>query len=142
MTAVFDVDPVEVIFNGGLDDPNYDTEFRMTGTSNASQLLKYLKRYAPVTHGWLSSGTEKNRISWQFPWNAVLTIPTKSEADRTPKRLVIESNLKGLNVNLPWPFGKTSPEKRPLSLQSETNPDGSRVTRIDFGPIIDIEIDS
>lgn len=142
MTAVFDGDPVEVIFNGGLDDPNYDTEFRMTGTSNASQLLKYLKRYAPVTHGWLSSGTEKNRISGQFPWNAVLTIPTKSEADRTPKRLVIESNLKGLNVNLPWPFGKTSPEKRPLSLQSETNPDGSRVTRIDFGPIIDIEIDS
>ena len=142
LTAVFDGDPVEVIFNGGLDDPNYDTEFRMTGTSSAGQLLKYLKRYARVTHRWLSSATEKNSITGQFPWKAVLTIPTKSAASRAPRRLTIESSLMGLNITLPWPFGKTSGEKSSVSLRSETNSDGSRMTRIDFGTVIDIEIDS
>ncbi len=143
LTALFEGDPVGVIFNGGLDDPNYDTEFRMTGTSDASQVFKYLKRYAPTTHQWLVHGAGEDAITGRLPWKAVLTIPSgMGKSASAPKRLVIESSLVGLDVDLPSPLGKTSAEKKPLSIQTETNSAGQRVTRVNFGTIVDIEIDS
>ena len=143
LTAVFDGDPVGVIFNGSLDDPNYDTEFRMTGTSEAHQVFKYLKRYAPMTHQWLTHGAGESAITGRLPWKAVLTIPSGTgKSISAPKRLVLESSLVGLDVNLPWPLGKTSDEKKPLAIRTKTSSDGQRLTRIDFGTIVDIEIDS
>ena len=143
LTAVFDGDPVGVIFNGGLDDPNYDTEFRMTGTSSASQMFKYLKRYAPMVHSWLTHGTNTGLIKGRLPWKAVLTIPEGTGTSaRAPKRLVLESSLVGLDIELPWPFEKSSAEQKPLTIRTETSFNGERLTRIDFGKTLDIEIDS
>ena len=143
LTAVFDGDPVGVIFNGGLDDPNYDTEFRMTGTSSASQLSKYLERYAPMAHDWLIHGADENAITGRLPWKAVLTIPAGTgTTPGAPKRLVLESSLVGLYVDLPWPFRKTSAEKKSLTIRTETSFSGERLTRIDFGSAVGIEIDS
>ncbi|MFP6681623.1 MAG: DUF3971 domain-containing protein, partial [Gammaproteobacteria bacterium] len=125
MTAVFDGDPVGVIFNGGLDDPNYDTEFRMTGTSDASQLFKYLKRYAPVLHSWLTPAELDTPITGRLPWKAVLTIPeASSDETSAPTRLTLQSSLMGLDVDLPWPFGKTSAEQKPLSIRTVTSHNG------------------
>ena len=142
MTAVFDGDPVGVIFNGGLDDPNYDTEFRMTGTSDASQLFKYLKRYAPVLHSWLTPAELDTPITGRLPWKAVLTIPeASSDGISAPTRLTLQSSLIGLDVDLPWPFGKTSAEQKPLSIRTATSHNGNSQTRVDFGSTIDMEID-
>ncbi|MFT4563879.1 MAG: hypothetical protein ACI9BW_003639, partial [Gammaproteobacteria bacterium] len=100
LQAVFDGMRVGVVLNGGLDDPNYDTEFRMTGTSDAIQLSNYLKRYSPLLHEWLTVGRDSSSIVGQLPWKAVLTIPESSSQHETaPQRLTIESSLLGLDVD-------------------------------------------
>ncbi|MDA0824656.1 MAG: DUF3971 domain-containing protein, partial [Proteobacteria bacterium] len=139
--AVFDGMQVGVVLNGGLDDPNYDTEFRMTGTSDATQLSNYLKRYSPLIHGWLTVGRDNNTIVGQLPWKAVLTIPAASaQQQNAPQRLTIESSLLGLDVDLPWPFRKSRGERKPLVIQSETFANGNRHLRVDFGSTVDVEV--
>ncbi|TDJ66512.1 MAG: TIGR02099 family protein [Proteobacteria bacterium] len=142
LRASFDGERVGVVLHGGLDDPNYDTEFRMTGTSDAKQLLKYIERYAPSLNTWLSHGGIDKAITGRLPWKAVLIIPEDSQdGSRVPKRLTIQSSLVGLDVDLPWPFGKSSAEQKPLMIQIETSQNGDRLTRIDFGTTVDIEIE-
>ena len=142
LDAVFEGDRVGVVLNGGLDDPNYDTEFRMIGTSDAKQLFKYIERYAPILNAWLTEGSLGASIAGRLPWKAVLTIPEASEdGTAAPKRLTVESSLLGLNVDLPWPFGKSRAEQKPLTIRTETSHNGDRLTRIDFGSTVDIEID-
>ena len=142
LDAVFDGNRVGIVLNGGLDDLNYDTEFRMTGTSDTTQLFKYIKRYAPILRAWLTQGSFDDPIAGHLPWKAVLTIPEASEDGGTaPKRLTIESSLLGLEVDLPWPFGKISAEQKPLAIRIETNHAGDRRTRVDFGSTVNIEVD-
>ncbi|MFT4580340.1 MAG: hypothetical protein ACI915_002928 [Gammaproteobacteria bacterium] len=141
LQAVFDGMRVGVVLNGGLDDPNYDTEFRMTGTSDATQLSSYLKRYSPLIHGWLTVGRESSSIVGQLPWKAVLTIPAMSSGQKNaPQRLTIESSLLGLDVDLPWPFGKSRGERKPLVIRSDTFGNGDRHLRVDFGSTVDVEV--
>lgn len=142
LQADFDGGRVGVILNGGLDDPNYDTEFRMTGTSNATQLFKYIERYAPLLHTWLDRADVAKAIEGRLPWKAVLTIPEASDnGANAPTRLTLESSLLGLDVDLPWPFVKTRAEQKPLIIRTETSRNGDRLTRIDFGTTVDIEVD-
>jgi uncharacterized protein YhdP len=142
LNATFDGDRVGVVINGGLDDPNYDTEFRMTGTSDASKLFKNLKRYAPIVHSWLEANSENTSLMGTLPWKAVLTIPqTSADGPGAPKRLKLESSLVGLDVDLPWPFSKRKNERKPLVITTETSSNGRRFTRIDFGSTVDAEID-
>lgn len=141
ITAVFENTPVGLVANGGLDDPNYDIEFRMTGTSPASELLAYLERYARPLYGWLEHHRELDSVSGKLPWKAVLTIP-RSTADTpsAPQRLQLESTLHGLDVDLPWPFGKRSGERKPVRIEVTKSDTAVRRSVIDFGDTLDAEI--
>ncbi len=143
LTAEFDGTPVGLVVNGGLDDPNYDSEFRMTGTSSASGLLKYLDRYAPPLHRWLAEHEELAAFSGKLPWKAVLTIPRRQpDSTALPQRLVLSSSLHGLGVDLPWPFGKLDAERKPLRIETAISDHVAVATRIDFGETLDVEIDA
>lgn len=141
LTAEFDGSAVGLVVNGGLDDPNYDSEFRMTGTSDAAELIKYLKRYASPLYAWLESKGRIGSLNGALPWKAVLTIPTPSDEGSTlPRRLTLESSLLGLDVDLPWPFGKHSAESKPLRIETVLKDRIALATRIDFGDTMDVEI--
>ncbi len=141
LTATFEGTPVGLVVNGGLDDPNYDSEFRMTGTSPAARVLAYLQRFSPPLYGWLASNRSLDALQGELPWKAVLTLPTAS-ADGTvpPRRLSLESTLAGLDVDLPWPFGKRSAERKPLRVDLALDQGIALATRIDFGDTLDAEI--
>ena len=141
LTAEFDGNRVGLVVAGGLDDPNYDSEFRMTGTSPARQLVKYLERYAPPVYRWLEHNDGLDALAGELPWKAVLTIPVvRTDGTQLPRRLRLESNLRGLDVGLPWPFGKRSGERKPLSIEVELDAGVASRTRVDFGDTLDAEI--
>jgi len=141
LTAEFDGNRVGLVVAGGLDDPNYDSEFRMTGTSPAAQLVKYLERYASPVYRWLEHNNGLDTLAGELPWKAVLTIPVaRADGAQLPRRLRLESNLRGLDVGLPWPFGKRSGERKPLSIEVELEGGVASRTRVDFGDTLDAEI--
>lgn len=140
LRAVYDGDPVGVVLNGGLDDPNYDTEFRMTGTSAAPQLLKIIRTYAPYLGTLLTRGGTHDGVGGELPWKVVLSIPEANPHGKTaPQRLSIDSSLVGLELDLPWPFGKAAAEKKPLEIVSETATDGQRNIRVEYGADVNLE---
>jgi len=140
--AVYDGDRVGVVLNGGLDDPNYDTEFRMTGTSDAPQLLKMINLYAPLLGTLITRNGQHESLHGELPWKVVLTIPQAHPDGRTaPKRLTIDSSLVGLDLDLPWPFSKKPAEQKPLSVLTETSASGERLIRVDLGTTVDLEFD-
>jgi uncharacterized protein (TIGR02099 family) len=140
LRAVYDGDPVGVVLNGGLDDPNYDTEFRMTGTSAAPQLLKIIRTYAPYLGTLITRGGTHESVGGELPWKVVLSIPEANpNGTAAPRRLTIDSSLVGLELDLPWPFGKSAAEKKPLEILSETTADGQRTIRVNFGSNVNLE---
>lgn len=141
LTAVYEGQKVGLVLNGGLDDPNYDSEFRMTGTSDAAHFVASLARYAPATHAWLERAGGTDSVTGSASWKAVLTIPTALEdATTAPRRLVLESSLEGLGIDLPWPFGKHPGEKKPVRLELATHPEAPNLTRIALDDALDVEI--
>ncbi len=143
MTGEFDGMPVGLVMAGGLDDPNYDSEFRLTGTTDAAGLIKYLRRYTPSIHAWLETKDRLGSITGTLPWKSVLTIPTKGVDEAAlPRRLAIESSLHGLNVDLPWPFDKLADERKQLRIEMAIKDRIALAARIDYGDTMDVEITS
>ena len=143
LTAIFEGIPVGLVVNGGLDDPNYDSQIRMTGTPSASKSLELLGKYAPRIHHWLKDNRSLDALSGEVPWKAVLTVPTPvSDGPALPRRLTLESSLFGLASDLPWPFSKQAGERRPLTVDLDLRDGVAESTRIDYGDIIDVEVDA
>ena len=143
ITAEFDGIPVGLVMAGGLDDPNYDSEFRMTGTSGAAEFNRYLHKYTPSIYKWLDAKDRLGSLTGTLPWKVVLTIPTYNVGDSAlPRRLTIESSLHGLDVDLPWPFGKRADERKFLRIETAIKDKVALAARIDYGETMDAEITS
>lgn len=142
LRAVFDGTPVDVEMSGGVSDPNYDTEFRLAGVSTAAGVLDYLKQYVPPVHAWLNSNQRLASFSGSVPWQAVLSVPSAAGMQaELPQRLVIESNLTGLGIDLPWPFGKQAGAQKPLRIETAIHDHLAVKTRVDLRNTMSMEID-
>ncbi|MBI4692893.1 MAG: TIGR02099 family protein [Gammaproteobacteria bacterium] len=128
LTALYEGEPVTLVVNGGLDDPNYDSEFRMTGSFAAPQVMQELKTFAPFVHQWLTANGRTGAVNGAVGWKAVMTIPQAGSG--VAKKLVVESNLQGLAIDLPWPFGKTANEQKLLRIETEISQTPERHTRV------------
>ena len=142
LSANFEGTPVELVVNGGLDDPNYESEFRMRGVSAADGLVHYLEKYAPPLHAWLRDNQRLQAITGQVPWQAVLTIPRTGRDREAPQQLTIDSSLDGLAVDLPWPFGKRADEHLPLHIGAAIRDHLAVATRIDLGQTMNLELEA
>jgi len=143
LRAVFDGTPVELVVNGALQDPHYDSEFRMTGTSPAAGLLRYLKKYTPPIHVWLERHQKLDALRGAVPWRAVMKVPSAAGvAAGLPQRLEIDSSLSGLAVDLPWPLGKSADAARPLHIAAAIRDHMALHTRVDLGDTVSMELDA
>ena len=141
LQAEYDGERVGLIVNGGLDDPNYDSEFRMTGTSDAPHLLGHLRRFAPPVYAWLTANKQTQILSGRLPWKAVLTIPEPSLKGRTvPKRLILSSSLSGLDVDLPRPFGKSAAERRSIQIETLVTDKKLERARVEYGGMMTADL--
>ena len=130
LTANYRGEHVGLTVSGGIGDPNHDSEFRMTGTSDATQLLGHLAHYAPYVHHWLAINHQLDALHGAAPWQAVLTVP---HAPDRPQQLVLESTLAGLEVALPWPFGKAAGAQQPLRIEATLGATEAHTTQLALG---------
>ena len=143
LTAVFDGTPVGLDVNGALHDPQYDSEFTLTGVSPAAGLLGYLKKYTPPIHAWLDRHHKLDAVRGEVPWRAVLTVPSAAGlAAHLPQRLVIDSTLSGLALDLPWPFGKRAEDENPLHIEAAIHDHMAVHTRITLHDDLSMELDA
>lgn len=143
LTAEFAGTPVALVMAGGLSGGDYDSELRMTGKSNVANLREYLRIYTPSISTWLEGTDHLEAIGGAFPWKASLRIPNRRpRSSSLPHRISIQSDLKGLNIDLPWPFGKSADESTPVKIETAIKQSISANTRIHFDNTMGIEIAS
>ncbi len=142
LTASYDGDAVGLVVNGGIGDPNYETEFRLTGHADAARLRGYLQRYVPTLHDWLARADKLDALTGEAAWKAVLSLPhVASGKAPSARKLRLESSLSGLSIDLPWPFGKVAAETKPLAIETTLDNDTARTTRVSFGDTVRFELD-
>lgn len=142
LTARFDGDAVGLVVNGGIGDPNYETEFRMTGHATANRVRTYLERYVPYLYDWLARRNRLAAITGEAAWKAVLSRPHVAAGEPPPaQKLRIESSLNGLGIDLPWPFGKVAAETKTLAIETAIGSDAARTTRVVLGDTVRVELD-
>lgn len=142
LTAKYEGDPVGLVVNGGIGDPNYETEFRMTGHAEAARLRSYLQRYVPYLHEWLARSGKLEAITGEAAWKVVLSLPHAATGEPpAAKKLRIESSLNGLGIDLPWPFGKVAAESKSLAIETTIGSDAARTTRVSLGDTVRFELD-
>ena len=73
------------------------------------------------------------RMRGDAAWNATFDIP--AAGDGTPTTLHVDSDLTGISLDLPPPFGKTSETARMLDIDSRITPEAGRVTEVRFGDL-------
>ena len=134
LTAEFRGNRVGVLLDGGLDDPNYETQIRLTGTSGADFILDQIKTYAPKLATIFTLDENTSRLHGRAAWKAVISLPNaQSTKKAAPNILSIESGLKGLAIDLPWPLSKHKDQTIPLSVKVETEPQGVRLSHFALG---------
>ncbi|MEM7540093.1 MAG: AsmA-like C-terminal region-containing protein [Pseudomonadota bacterium] len=136
LSGSFEGTPVSLIVQGGLDDPNYQSEFHLTGTSSGEQVLGYLQRWAPTFHRWLGHAQALQTVKGSMPWRATLSLPEKNETNDPPRRLRIESSLQGLAFDLSEPFSKTAAMPRALSVEVISDSAGTISTNVQYADLV------
>ena len=126
-------DRVGILVNGGVEDPNYDTEFRITGTSTADMLLKHVARFAPQAHTLLETSGANTLLGGKTTWKALVSLPESPQGTKNPsRRISLQSSLEGLNIALPAPLGKPAPQKLPLAIRIDVDNAGNRDVRVTY----------
>ena len=103
-----------------------------TGGRLTRRLLAALLHEAEFLEGPMPDGSALlARVRGDSPWNATLDIP--SAGDARPATLHIASDLTGLTVDLPPPFGKTSATARMLEIDARIAPGADRTIEVRLG---------
>ena len=143
LRAVFDGTPVDLVINGALQDAHYDNEFQMKGVSPAAGLLRYLQRYAPPVHAWLETNQRLDALTGSAPWQIALRVPSAAgRAAGLPQRLVLDSSLAGLGIELPWPLAKRAEESRALHIEAAIKDHMANHIRIDLKDALSVELEA
>ena len=139
LTARLGTHPVEVAARGGIGASTSDNEFEMIGAADAAQVLAQLAEHAPTLHAWLATNQRLDALSGELTWKALLVTPHQAVgAPLRDKRLVLESNLEGMQVALPWPFGKAALERRALRLETLLGSTAAKTTQVAYGEAVQI----
>lgn len=90
------------------------------------------ERLAPLLH--LPSSA---KISGATDWQMTTRLETSPEPgpSQQARKYVVDSNLEGLGIELPYPLGKPQTESRPLRVELEYDGVSSLLTRAAFGDV-------
>ena len=143
LRAVFDGTPVDLAINGALHDTNYDSEFQLSGVSPAAGLLRYLHKYAAPVYTWLDANQRLGSLTGTVPWQAVLSVPSAAGiAAGRPQRLVLDSSLAGLAIDLPWPLAKRAEQTRAVRIEADIQDHMAIHTRVYLRDALSMELDA
>ncbi len=92
---------------------------------------------AKIVEALVSAGLSE-RLKGRTDWTARLAIPWKEQGGRAPKvAMTLRSDLKGLAVELPAPFGKPAGVSRELELRTDLPRRANTSLRVHYGAVLD-----
>ena len=98
-----------------------------TGQVSAEQLTSTLK----VPSNVKVSGT----TDWRLATDFIVADPSSPPGRQQPRKFVVDSDLAGFGIALPYPVGKSEPEDRPLHTEIEFDGDDEVLVRSSLGSL-------
>jgi len=120
---------VELEIAGGASSPG-GVQFALAGTADEREVLSELATRAPALHALLARDPAAPALQGTLRWRARLS----GEAGQ--RRLLLESSLAGMRLDLPAPLQKAASEEWPLALDMPLRGEGSRETTVALGGIL------
>ena len=127
VTATWLGEPIHALVGASPQDPNA-TRITIGGRLTRRLLAAYLHDAGMLDAPAAEGSALLARVRGDAAWTATLDIP--AELDGTPTTLHVASDLTGLAVDLPPPFGKTSGASRMLRIDTRLGPGPNRVAEI------------
>ena len=132
ITATWLDEPIRAVIGASPEAP-YATRFSIDGRLTRRLLVAYLRDAGLLDASMLGDSRLLARIRGETAWNATLDIAPSVEG--IPAKLHLASDLTGLSLDLPAPFGKAVGTARRLSVDSRISPGTERVTEVRLGPL-------
>ncbi|MEN9727311.1 MAG: hypothetical protein RL434_1677 [Pseudomonadota bacterium] len=120
---------VDLEISGGPSNPE-GVQFALAGTADQREVLSQLAARAPTVHAMLARDPSAPALQGSLRWRGRLSGETGQ------RRLLLESSLVGMRLDLPPPLGKPAPEPLPLALDLPLQGEGARETRVALGEIL------
>lgn len=112
--------------------PRY-TEIRISGKANKEDVARHLVNVGIRTTSGINPTSWLARLKGEAPWLAIIQVPISTQAEQSDVLLRLESGLKGMHVDFPYPVGKPADESGRLSLAVNISEQKRRKLRIRYG---------
>jgi uncharacterized protein (TIGR02099 family) len=124
---------VKLYINGNKNNDDLPAVVSISGKANSEFLSRKLTDYYPA----LSHFTEtlKDRVSGSTNWTASIHYQTDSSHKGLNRTINISTDLIGLTIDLPAPFGKIHYEKVPLVLNRLLDAESDNILNLKYGEI-------
>ena len=132
ITATWLDEPIHALFGPSPATPNA-TRVSIGGRLTRRLLSAYLHEAGLLEGPMTDRSPLLARIRGDTAWSATLDVP--AAGDGRPTTLRIASDLTGLTVDLPPPFGKTGGTARMLEIDSRITPGAGRTTEFRLGSL-------
>lgn len=144
IAAVYEGRPVIVSANSELADPRYAMEFTMRGEGDAQFVRDQLARYVGPAYQRLARAGRLDALQGSAAWQAHLLLPhTMADQAPVPPELNIDSDLRGLAIDLPWPLHKDAAADQALHIAVRLPlGDGKRIVQARYGTDLRAEFEA
>lgn len=120
--------------------PRY-TEIRISGKADNRYVARHLVNVGVRTESGIDPTSWLARLKGEAPWLAVIQVPTSTRAEQSDVLLRLESGLKGMHVDFPYPVGKAADASGRLSLAVNISEKSRRKLRIRYGDQADAVVE-
>lgn len=128
--------PIAIVGSNGYD--GQAREIRFEGTADAATLAARLADFTPGLHHWLLQHDLYAHMTGAISWVARAPLPdarTANDADSV-RRIVIESDLRGLALDAPAPLGRSPEESRLFQITLERHGPHLSTALIDYAGLL------
>ena len=132
ISAIWLDEPIRVAIGASPEAP-YATRLAIDGRLTRRLLVAFLREAGRIDASMPGDARLLARVRGDTAWNATLDIAPPQE--RIPAKLHLASDLIGLSLDLPAPFGKAVGTARRLSIDSSIAPGVERVTEVRLGDL-------
>ena len=132
ITATWLGTPIRVVAGASPEAPDA-TRLSIHGRLTPRLLAAYLHDAGLVGTARPGDSPLLARIRGEAAWNAAVDVPHAGGA--RPAKLHVASDLAGLSLDLPPPFGKAGEAVRPLGIGSHVTPGGERIVEVRHGGV-------
>ena len=130
----FNGQPVEVAIRGGRQPGAPPPTLIVTGSAGPDDIAAELSRFFRVPADRAEAIAD--RLRGAADWEMALTFASHPETGTLTRELNLSSDLAGLAIDLPSPFGKVMGESTPLAITRRTGSGGEPELGIVFGNVL------